>query len=47
MIIENKAVIVLSKLTPDEKAKVVFEARAMCEKHDIELILPEHLKPKP
>lgn len=46
MIPENTAVIALSKLTPDEKKKIVMELLAMCERSGIELILPDHLKPK-
>ena len=40
---EDTAVIVLSGLTPEEKAKVLEEARKMCEKHNIELI--HNIKP--
>lgn len=38
MSMENTAVIVLSGLTPEEKAKVLAEAREMCKKRGIEFI---------
>ena len=34
----NTAVIVLSGLSPEEKAKVMREARSFCDKHEIELV---------